>query len=259
MFDDVRRFGRSSLPLDTTAQHPYPSDLYDRRAEAFDPDHPLLAFQEARVRSACPDGSRIVESEPVGDRWLPCPIRVRIELPTGDTRPLILRLDCHRGGVEREAAVLPALARLGLPVPPVLAGPVVDPEQPSIGPMTALGAIPGKDLGTLTWGGDLPAERANELVRAAISRLHGLMGMLGRDSVVGALPRRTLAEELESALAKAGPWRDDPRFVEAARRLRPAVASIGTPPAFSNGDYNPGNFLSDGRRVTGFVDFGAAC
>lgn len=241
------------------ARPPYPSDLYDCRAEVFDPARPLSAFQEGLLRSACPAGSRIVEAAPVRTEWLPCPIRVRVELPTGEPRPLLLWLDCHRGGVEREAAVLPALAQSGLPVPAILAGPVVEPARPSLGPMTVFDVLPGKDLGTLTWAGDLPVERANELVLAAVSRLHGLTGRLGRSPVPKALPRRTLVEELEAALAKAGPWRGHPRFVEAARLLRPAVASIETPLAFSNGDYNPGNVLSDGRHVTGFVDFAGAC
>jgi aminoglycoside phosphotransferase (APT) family kinase protein len=32
-----------------------------------------------------------------------------------------------------------------------------------------------------------------------------------------------------------------------------------SPLVFSNGDFNPANFLSDGHTLTGFVDFGGAC
>ena len=139
---------------------PYPSDLYDCRRETVDPDHPLSTFQEGLVLSTCPGGARVVEATPVREKWLPCPIRVQLALPTGETRPLILRLDCHRGGVAREAVVLPVLARLGLAVPALLAGPVCDPDRPSSGAMTVLSVLPGEDLGSLTWRGAMPVERS---------------------------------------------------------------------------------------------------
>ena len=238
---------------------PYPSDLYDCRSEQFDPANPLTALQEALLLSVCPAGGRIVEARPVRKKWLPCPSRAWVALPSGETLPLILRLDCHRGGVEREAAVLPTLARLGLPVPALLAGPVFDPDRPTIGAMSVLSVLPGENLGNLTWSDAMPVERSNALIHEAIARLHAMTGPLANGGIAGFLPRQTLADELQVLAAKAGPWRDQPRFAEAVQCLRPVVASIATPLAFTNGDYNPGNFLSDGQALTGFVDFAGAC
>jgi thiamine kinase-like enzyme len=48
-------------------------------------------------------------------------------------------------------------------------------------------------------------------------------------------------------------------FAQAVELALPAVTAIDTPLAFSSGDYNPGNFLWDGERVTGFIDFTWAC
>jgi len=50
-----------------------------------------------------------------------------------------------------------------------------------------------------------------------------------------------------------------PIFRRAAEVLRPVLDDIRTPLVFSNGDYQPANFLTDGRTVTGFVDFEVAC
>jgi hypothetical protein len=84
--------------VDVPSPPPYPSDLYDYRSAPFDPAHPLSAFQEALVRSACPAGSRIVDAKPVREQWLPSPIRVRVAMPSGALQQRFLRLDCHHTG-----------------------------------------------------------------------------------------------------------------------------------------------------------------
>ena len=85
-------------------------------------DHPLSPFQEQLILSVCPAGSRIRSARFHRTVRLPGPIWVSVALPDGNERLLILRLDQRVGGVERETAILPVLARLGLPVPKVLVG-----------------------------------------------------------------------------------------------------------------------------------------
>jgi len=63
-------------------------------------------------------------------------------------------MDYSTHGVEREALVLPLLAKHGLSVPTILAAPVIDPSQPEAGPMMLLNVLPGQDL--LSWAWNAP-------------------------------------------------------------------------------------------------------
>lgn len=47
--------------------------------------------------------------------------------------------------------------------------------------------------------------------------------------------------------------------MSAGEQLEVMLESTEAPLVFSNGDLNPSNFLSDGRRLTGIVDFGGSC
>jgi aminoglycoside phosphotransferase (APT) family kinase protein len=241
---------------------PQPYDLYNAWQLAWDPDRPLTPFQEALVLSVCPPGSRIAEARFHRTKWLPCPVLVQVALASGGEISLNLRQDLHVGGVETEARLLPVLARWGLPVPELLAGPVTDPDRPELSPVTVLTVLPGKDLGTLSWTGSVPPRRiawAGGLVLEAVARLHALTEPLDREEVARHLRRTSLSTIFESILERGGPWLEEPVFTEAAKRLKPILAELNAPLVFSNGDYNPGNFLSDGERLTGFVDFGLSC
>jgi len=237
---------------------PQPPDIYED--QPVDVTRPLSPFQEELILSACPHGSRIVEARFAREDRLPCPVRVHIAVPGGAGRQFILRMDRHIEGVAREAALLPVLARLGLPVPTVLAGPAHDPAHPGLGPLSVLSVLPGQDL--LSWAWDAPAAdlaTAMRLVLEGVARLHALTEPLSRDPVAALLPRATVRAELDGVIARGGPWFDEPLFVRAVEVVRPLVAAIDTPLAFSSGDYNPGNFLWDGATVTGFIDFAWAC
>lgn len=191
---------------------------------------------------------------------LPGPVWVRVALPNGNEQMLILRMDQRIHGVEREAAVLPVLARLGLPVPPVLAGPVIDPTQPTMGMMTVLNVLSGQDL--LAWSWDAPPDAmalAMRLVLEGVQRLHELTEPLSYEAVSAQLPRHTLQSELHDIIARGGPWLNETVFTQAIERLQPIVANIHTPLVFSSADYNQGNFLFDGEKLTGFIDFTGAC
>ena len=220
----------------------------------------LSAFQRNLVLSVCPPGARVVGAEFVREWLHPCPVRVRVILPHGGESTLILRLDRAIHGVERETKLLPLLGQLGLPVPTVLAGPVRDPTQPQLGAMSVLTLLPGEDL--ITWGyrASLQERKALEpYVLAAIVQLQQLATSLSQYAVAAELPHRTLQEEFQSVADRDSPWYDGPAFAEAVERLIPLVERVQTPLVFSNGDYNPANFLFDGQKLTGFVDFAWAC
>lgn len=156
---------------------------------------------------------------------------------------LILRMDYTLSGVDREAAILSILAKHGLPVPTVLAGPVIDPTQPDAGVMTLLNVLPGQDL--LSWFWNASAEEVEHALRLAlegVERLHLLTEPLLQEPLAQPLPHRTLHMELQELIADGGPWLHEPVFAQAVEHLLPSIASLHIPLAFSSGDYNPGNF-----------------
>jgi len=221
------------------------------------PDH-VDVFQKALILGAYPPGSEIVEIRSYRPGYLDYPYRVQVRLPGGKTTACALKANSLVGGIEREGAVLPVLARLGLPVPLVLAGPAPHPDYPHAGALVLLSELPGKALPWI----DVTLQEADftcRLHRQALARLHQLTEPLLRDEVGQTLPRRTLRAELDDVVARGGAWLEAPSFAHAVRRLCPILAGIHTPLAFTNGDYNPLNFMHDGERVTGWLDFTHAC
>ena len=239
---------------------PIPFDQYHPWQGAIDPERPLTPFQHRFVLSAFPRGARVVDAEPTRRYYgLGFPLRVRVVSPAGE-RLVLLRLDSFRGGIETEAALLPVIARLGLPVPELLGGPATDPERPGAGPMILISVVPGQDLLALGWNASsADLDRYIALVLEGIERLHGLTSAILADPVGSRLPCLSLAGELRAIAERGGPWMDEPVFRRAFERVWPLAEADPTAPAFSSGDYNPGNFLSDGHRLTGIVDFALSC
>jgi aminoglycoside phosphotransferase len=221
------------------------------------PDH-VDEFQRALILNAYPPESEIVDIRSYRPGYMAYPFCVQIRLPSGEMSVCVLKANPLIGGVEREGKVLPVLARLGLPVPSVLAGPAFHPGYPSAGAFLVLSELPGKPLPWI----DVTLEEADLtcwLHQQAVARLHGLTEQILGEDVSQILPKRTLIDELEGIVARGGPWFDVPIFVQAMQRLRPILESIGTPLVFSNGDYNPLNFLHKGAELTGWIDFTNAC
>jgi len=162
---------------------PQPADIYEDYP--VDVTRPLSPFQEELILSACPPGSRIVEARFAREDRLPCPVRVHVASPGGEEQQLILRMDQHIDGVAIDAALLPVLARLALPVPTVLAGPSYDPAGPSLGALSVLSVLPGQDLLSWAWDGAAAADlvTATRLVLDSVERLHHLTESLSRDPV----------------------------------------------------------------------------
>jgi hypothetical protein len=140
----------------------------------------------------------------------------------------------------------------------VLAGPIAHPDYPDAGALVVLSELSG---GPLPW---LDATLAEidvtcRLIQDGVKAMHGLTEAIRREDVAGMLPEKTMLSELEGILHRGGPWLAVPLFEDAVQRVRRAVADIRTPLVFSNGDYNPLNFLWDGERLNGWIDFTGAC
>jgi aminoglycoside phosphotransferase len=249
-----------SLSSNDKTSVPNPSDLNTTWTPPTDMTRPLTPFQEAFVLSVCPEGTRILSARFHRTVQLPCPIWVHLTLPSGEEYQLIIRMNYARDGVKKEAAILPLLAKWGVPVPTVLAGPVIDPAQPEAGSMTILNVLPGQDF--LAWGRiatPVQVEWAIGLILEGIAMLHAVTEPLSREPLAKMLPHRTLLSELQAVIAKAGPWLEEPAFRQAVDILLPRISTIQTPLAFSSGDYNQGNFLFEGEKLTGIIDISDPC
>ena len=246
--------------LDEQTRIPVPSGVNTVWRLPADLSQPLTPFQEELVLSVCPKGTHIVEARLHRTVQLPCPIWVEVTWPNGEASKLILRMNYILGGVEKEAAILPLLMQAGLPVPTVLAGPLIDPTQPEAGAMTILNVLPGQDF--LEWGRTATSAQiqwAIGLILQGVALMHAATEFLQRSPAAQWLPRKTLRSELQALVARAGPWLEEPLFKQALEALELSVSKIETPLAFSSGDYNQGNFLFEGEHLTGMIDFSLPC
>jgi hypothetical protein len=50
-------------------------------------------------------------------------------------------------------------------------------------------------------------------------------------------------------------WLQEKVYRDAIQKLQAILPNIDTPLVLSNGDYQPGNFLTQGGEITGFLDF----
>jgi hypothetical protein len=241
---------------DEQTRIPIPSGV--NRAWKLPPDlsSPLTLFQEAFVLSVCPPGTRIVGARLQRTVQLPCSIWMDMFPLDGTAFKLILRMNYMLGGVEKEAAILPYLAQAGLPVPTVLAGPVIDPSQPEAGAMSVLNVLPGQSFLDLDYA--MAPERiywAMDQILQGVALIHGVTSFLQRSPAIRFLPQKSLRSELRAILERGGPWLSQSVFNQAIISVDRALAAIETPLAFSSGDYNQGNFLFDGDQLSGLVDF----
>jgi aminoglycoside phosphotransferase len=245
---------------DELTRIPVASDVNTAWKLPTDLSKPLTPFQEAFVLSVCPKGTCVIQARLHRTVQLPCPIWVDLILPNGEAGRLILRMNYVLGGVEKEAAILPLLAQAGLPVPTVLAGPVIDPMQPEAGAMTVLNVLPGQSF--LEWGLTATPQQiqwAIGLILQGIDLIHSATKFLQRTPIAQQLLRKTLSSELQAILTGGGPWLSEAVFKQAIEALGPIVSKIETPLAFSSGDYNQGNFLFEGERLTGIIDISSPC
>lgn len=231
-----------------------------RPYDQYDPYHPpkgMDAYQQEVVLSAFPAGSRIAHVKAYRTDGMAYPLRVQVMTPDKEIT-CVLKLGRFIGGMAREAALLPVLAKLGLPVPTLLAGPATHPDYSQGGELLVISEMPGEPLPFV--GATLDeADLTCRLLQEGLAQLHGVTKALLAHPVAAQIPHRTLPDELNAIVARGGPWLTEPAFCQAIERLRPILDSIDTPIAFSNGDYNPLNFLHVGERLTACIDFACAC
>jgi len=214
----------------------------------------LTPFQQKMLLSICPPGSRIVEACYFRREYLPCPVRVVVRGSDGSTRTLVLRMARH-GDVQQEARLLPILAGMNLPVPQVLAGPARDGDAPGNPAIAVYSLLPGINLQELSQRSAQDCRLAGRLVIEAARQLASLTSKLRAMPQAGFVPTITLRDQLRGVLNKDDAWLREGAFRAAIEKLQRVLDDASRETVFTSGDYQPGNFLTDGTHVTGFVDF----
>ena len=220
-----------------------------------DLDESLRAF----LLSPYPPGAEILSASSYRPGYLEFPMRVEVQVPTGEVECCVAKLDEQAESIQREALALKALGQIGLPVPNVLAGPVELPGTDWSRTAVFISELPGEPL---PWCGLTSLSEADltcRLLIQGVSHLHRLTDQVRAHEVASALPSATLAMELEEVRSHREVWAEDTLFAEAIGLLSIIIPEIETPLVFSNGDYNPLNFLHQGETLTGWIDFAGAC
>src|SRR5262249_498448 len=125
--------------------------------------------------------------------------------------------------------------------------------------MVILSELPGRSL---PWCGLTLLAEADltcRLVLEGVARLHEVTDMVEKSEAAAFFPRNTLEAEHAAIIAESEEWRGVGGVQRAVGVVGGALADAATPLVFSNGDYNPLNFLYDGQALCGMVDFEGAC
>jgi aminoglycoside phosphotransferase (APT) family kinase protein len=213
----------------------------------------LSKFQRDLVRSVFPPDAVILRAEYMQDQQR-CPIRIDL-LTNQGVESVVLRISRNQGGVEREVSVLPALARLGLPVPSVLVEPSVDPDAPELYAMSLMTMLSGSTLQSLASSTTANLDLTCRLFAEAITRMHGVSEAVKADPAFSCIPVQSLLDDFSSVVNRGGDWLVQPLVKKAIAVLRSEVERLNPPLVLSNGDYQPGNFLAEGSVLTGILDF----
>lgn len=211
----------------------------------------LTQNEKEKILQIDPSFQSISEAVYFDNYDLPCPVRVSVTTKDNKTVTLVLRKNRH-GDVRKEIQILRALKEFGLPVPEILSEPfeVEDDEYAAI-----YSLLPGEDLQKLSMRSEKDLDLAKELLVQAVIKLMDATDFIKKHEIGKVLPNITLINELEVLNTKDNLWLGERIYHDAFQKLQKILSSIRTPPVLSNGDYQPGNFLAQDGKITGFLDF----
>lgn len=181
---------------------------------------------------------------------LPCPIMVEVLKEDGTFEKVVLRKTRH-GDVQKEVVVLRALHDFGLPVPQILVEPF---ENENAEWCAVYSLLSGENLQKLSSRSEEDLEQTKVLLIEAVQKLASAGEYISKHKTLKDLPRISLIEELEN-VRRDNEWTQDSLYKSAIKFLEVKLTTVTTPLILSNGDYQPGNFLAENGRITGFLDF----
>lgn len=211
----------------------------------------LTQNEQDKILGIDPSFKAISEAVYFDNYDLPCPVRVSVETKDGQTITVVLRKNRH-GDVRKEIQIMRALREYGLPVPEVLVEPF-EAEDNEYAAVYSL--LPGENLQKLSMRSDEDLVRSKELLVQAVIKLTDASEYIREHEVSKNLPNITLMNELELLNSKDNPWLQEVLYQDAIQKLQKIIPTVETPLVLSNGDYQPGNFLTQDGEITGFLDF----
>jgi aminoglycoside phosphotransferase len=219
----------------------------------------MHASLQAAILSMQPDAAEIVDIQSYRPDFLPYPARVTLRTPIGLPMVGVLKVSASPDRLAYETQVLRALADLQLSVPRVLGGPVTVQNSPE--PLSALllSELPGHPLPWIGLKDLATAQRTCQLLGEAVDTLHALTPRVLAHPIAATVPSITLESELQMIINRGGPWFSVPTFAEALTMVQATLGRFTRPLVFSNGDYNPLNFLVADDAMSGWLDFEYAC
>ena len=217
----------------------------------------LPSFLEPLVLSCFPVGAQVISAQSYRPEYRLFPICIHVQVPGCDVQRYVVKLN-RSDLIYREAQALRILTDMGMPVPKPIREPI--PLFHEDRALLVLTEVSGRSL---PWCGVTSVAKADQscrLVLEAVRRLHQLTERLQEDSESsGVFPRHTLRAEYAEIVAASREWMQVSLFQKGVEVIGKALQHESTPLVFSNGDYNPLNFLTDGQALCGFVDFEGAC
>jgi aminoglycoside phosphotransferase len=216
------------------------------------------ASAERSLLSAFPAGSAVVAIRSYRPEYQFYPARVCVQTPDGSMTHCVIKTSDRIEALEREARALAAVTEMGLPVPAVLVAPSTVAGPSEIRALMVLSELPGKALPWIALTSLAEADLACRLLIRGVLRLHQLTDQVRRHVIGGGLPHVTLSSELNETVQRAGEWLRVDLFARTVEYLTGHLAACEVPLVFTNGDYNPINFLHEGEDLTGWIDFESA-
>lgn len=214
----------------------------------------LTPIERENILKIDPDFSIITKALYFDNYDLPCPIRVELAAKDSNHKTVVLRKTRH-GSVENEVRILRALKESGLPVPEVIR----DPFENEKGEKAAVySLLPGENLQKLSMRGAHYLTESKNLMIEAIIKLRDVSAFIKKHNASEIIPEQTLSAELESVRTNNNSWINNKNYRAGVEELQKRLQGIDTPLVFSNGDYQPGNFLAQNGTITGFLDFESA-
>ena len=211
----------------------------------------LTESEKKTILGIDPSFQEITQATYFDNYDLPCPIEVEVETKGNTSRAVVLRKTRH-GNVEMEVKMFRALKEYGLPVPEILSGPF----RNEVGDYVAIySLLEGENPQKLSMRSADDLQEAKRLLVKAVLALMGASSFIAKHEVSKSLPHRSLQLELEEIKTSQSLWSKEPIFQRALQRIGGVLPGVTTPLVFSNGDYQPGNFLAKNGQITGFLDF----
>lgn len=206
-----------------------------------------------------PQATQIISIHSFRPGYRPYPARITLRTTSGAILTCVVNVSADVDKLVYQAHVLRALSELQLPVPQVLAGPIILAGMPEPLAVVLISELPGQPLPWFNVTDLATANRTCLLVHEAVDRLHALTPAVMTHPIANLIPSRTLESEAQAIGARQSAWSDVPLFSDALNLVQAALPRYRSPLVFSNGDYNPLNFLVADDALVGWIDFEYAC